>query len=294
MKKSGVKVVVPLCIGHVSGQIDLLGLAMDTTILEVVVTPNMNSNSLQCVELTGFTKRQKEENLQELTLLGAKSLFSLGSLDIVGVDIKIHIKKKNLPRAHYISGLFMAGAIAINELLRRPFTRRELLHELGELITDITSVHSQVAPLVIGGITTTHSLSNPEVHRLIIPKGIQVTYITNLSQDAQIADNYEDECRVISCLIHGLAMSSFNYIKRALKDQNKHNPAFLKNIIEVNEDLDLLGAIYLSQSNSAIILSANTLVSGKLHERLVSHFEKLDNKAVVLTQSINNEGIQLM
>lgn len=293
MKKSGVKVVVPVCIGNISGQIDLLGLALNTILLEVVVTPNLESSELQLVELTGFTKKQKENRLQNTTILGAKALFSEVSLDTVGIDFKVHIKKKNLPNSTYSSALFMAGAIATNELFKRPLTRRELLSTLGEVCSNVTTVDSKIAPLVIGGITITHSLSTPEVHRLIIPKGIQVTYITNISHDVNVTSTHEDECRVISSLIHGFGMTSFDYIKRALKDNNEYNPDFLKEIIEINQDLDLLGAIYLNASNSAIILSSNTLVSTKLHDRVSYHFET-DNKTSILTHSINNEGIQLM
>lgn len=294
MKKSGVKVVAPITIGCVSGQIDLLGLAIDSTLVEVVVTPNSDSNELQIVELTGFSKKQKEIGLQNTTLLGAQTLMKHASIEPVGIDIKIHIKQKNLPETTYISALFMSGAIAINELFRRPFTRRELMHSIGSVASEITPINSEVAPLTIGGIVTTHSLFPSEIHRLIIPQGIQVTYISNLGDFDNNKQSLEAESKVISSLIHGLAMSSFNYIKRALRDQLESYPDFLKEILEMNQDLDLLGGIFLAKSNSAIILSANTLVADKLHHRVQQYMEERNNQAVVLTHSINNEGIVLM
>jgi homoserine kinase len=90
--------------------------------------------------------------------------------------------RKGIPIAGGLGGSAassVAGAMAANEVLGRPFSRMELVESAlaGEALAAMTPHGDNILPCLLGGIVLVRSLSPPDVVRLPAPPGLHLAVV---------------------------------------------------------------------------------------------------------------------
>ena len=144
---AGLKVFAPASVANVAVGYDILGFALDKPGDEIIVKPS-NHQGLRITKITGAKGRLPYEIEKNTAGFAAQKLLEHLGKSKQGIDMEIH---KKMP---FGSGLgssaasAVAGVMAVNELLQRPFSKRELLPfaVLGEQIADGAYHADNVAP----------------------------------------------------------------------------------------------------------------------------------------------------
>ena len=175
---AGIKVFAPASVANVAVGYDILGFALEKPGDEIIASFS-DTPGLKITKITG-AKGKLPYDIEKNTagFAAQKLLEHLGETER-GINMEIH---KKMP---FGSGLgssaasAVAGVMAINELLKRPLTKRELLPfaVLGEQIADGAYHADNVAPSLMGGITLIRSNKDLDVHRLHVPRGTYATVI---------------------------------------------------------------------------------------------------------------------
>jgi len=173
----------------------------------------------------------------------------------------------------------VAGVMAINELLKRPLQKREMLPfaVLGEQIADGAYHADNVAPSLLGGMIFIRDNATLDVHRLPLMKGLQATVIYPhieiltkdardvLSKDIELKQHIEQNGN-LGGLIVGLYNSDLDLIRRSLQDAiiEPQRAQLIPGFYQVKEAALNAGALGCSISGagpSIFALSSNTLIA---------------------------------
>jgi homoserine kinase len=180
---SSVRVFAPASASNLGPGFDVLGLALgrpgDMVDAELVDAPGV-----EIAEVTGDGGLLTTDPLQNVAGVAALSVLThLAATgrrsDLRGVRLRVH---KQMPLA---SGLgssaasSVAGAMAVNELLGRPLSRRELLvHALAGERTASGSTHADnAAPSLLGGFVLIRGYDPLEVLDLPVPSALRVSVV---------------------------------------------------------------------------------------------------------------------
>ena len=227
---SGIKVFAPASVANVAVGYDILGLALEKPGDEIIARFS-GQKGLRITKITGAKGKLPYEIEKNTAGYAALKFLEYLNETYVGIDLEIH---KKMP---FGSGLgssaasAVAGVMAVNELLRRPLSKKELLPfaVLGEQIADGAYHADNVAPSLLGGIVLVRSNKELDTHRLHVPNGLFVTviypHVKILTKDARevLSDMVQLEKVVeqtgnLGGLIVGLFNSDFDLIKRSLQD----------------------------------------------------------------------------
>lgn len=307
----GLKVFAPATVANVACGYDLLGFAIDGPGDEIIAR-RTDKPGLSISKITGCkNKLPLEVKKNTAGYAGLKLLEYLGETN-VGIELEIH---KKMP---FGSGLgssaasAAAGVMAVNEMLKRPLTRRELLPfaVLGEQIADGAYHADNVAPSLMGGIIFIRSNKDLDVHRIPVPKGIFATviypHIKILTKDARkilsdmvsLEDHIEQNGN-LGGLILGLYNSNFDLIKRSLQDViiEPQRAQLIPGFFEVQEAALKEGALGCSISGagpSIFALSNNRLIAENIGVKMSAVFSRLKIESELFISSINQKGAVLM
>ncbi|NND07567.1 MAG: homoserine kinase [Saprospiraceae bacterium] len=228
--KAGIKVFAPASVANVACGFDILGFALDKPGDEIIARPS-DLPGLSIARITGDEKRLPYEIERNTAGFAAYTLMQhLDCLD-QGIELEIH-KKMPFGSGLGSSAASAAGAVvAVNELLGRPLTRRELLPfaVLGEQVADGAYHADNVAPSLIGGIVLIRDNATLDFHRIPVPKGLIALviypHIKILTKDARdvIAEHVSLQSMIVQTgniagLVLGLIRSDFELISRSLHD----------------------------------------------------------------------------
>lgn len=181
---SRVRIFAPASVSNLGPGFDVLGLALETP-GDVVEAEIGDAPGVQIIEVTGdggLLTTDASANVAGVAashvLQRARSM-SQKRVAIDGVRLWLH---KQMPLA---SGLgssgasSVAGAVAVNELLGRPFSHRELLVSAmeGERRASGSPHADNVAPALLGGIVLVRSYQPLEVLELPVPENLWVTVV---------------------------------------------------------------------------------------------------------------------
>ena len=304
---SGLKVFAPASVANVAVGYDILGFALDLPGDEVVVKLSQHKG-LRITEITGAKGKLPKEVMKNTASFSAyKLLEHLGELDR-GIDMEIHKKMPFSSGLGSSSASAVAGVMAVNEILKRPLEKRELLHfaVLGEELADGSYHADNVAPSLLGGMVLIRDNATLDVHRLDVPKGLYASVVhPNIkirTQDARaiLSDQLAlkdviKQSGNLAAFVHALYRSDFDLIGRALQDVliEPQRASLIPHFKEVKEAALNNGALGCSISGagpSIFALSANSLIAERVGEAMQKAF--LDNKVDCnLYQSrINQEG----
>lgn len=202
----------------------------------------------------------------------------------------------------------VAGVMAVNELLKRPLTKRELLPfaVLGEQIADGAYHADNVAPSLIGGMVLIRDNATLDVHRLALPKGLfaSVVYphVQVFTKDArsilsdQVGLNQViQQTGNIAGLIVGLYNSDIDLISRSLQDViiEPQRAQLIPHFYKVKKAALKAGALGCSISGagpSIFSISANSLIAEQVGQAMEKVFidNKIENQLFI--SKINQEG----
>lgn len=230
MSSSGIKVFAPASVSNLGCGFDILGLALDKPGDEIIARFNTH-HKIRITAITGDGGRLPRDIDQNTVTIAAKALLDHLGESGRGIDFEIH---KKMP---FESGLgssaasAVAGVVAVNEMLRRPLEKRDLLPFAmqGEQYASKAWHADNVAPSLLGGIILIRDNPTLDVHRLPCPRGI---YLAILHPHIQIStalsrqrlpelvplDKMVEQTGNLGGFIHGLYQSDFGLIGRSLQD----------------------------------------------------------------------------
>ena len=304
----GVKVFAPASVGNCIVGFDTLGLALERPGDEVIVKKT-DRKGLRITKITGAKGKLPYEIEKNTAGKAALSVLKHLGAEDMGIDMEIH---KKMP---FGSGLgssaasAVAGAFAINILLKSPIEKRKLLPFAldGEELASGSRHADNVAPSLIGGIILSRSES--DVHRILAPKGLIATviypHIKILTKDARniLSDTVPlkkmvEQSSNLASFIIACFNSDYDLLTRCMEDVviEPQRAKLIPHFQEVKAaalDQGALGCSISGAGPSIFALSANTLIA----ENTASAMQKVfsDNKieSEVFMSGINHEGAVL-
>lgn len=306
--KTGIKVFAPASVANVACGFDILGFALERPGDEIIVRFS-DSKGLKITKITGgklpYEAEKNTAGYAALTLL--EYLGEAGR----GIEMEIH-KKMPFGSGLGSSAASAAGAVvAINELLRRPLEKRDLLKfaVLGESIASGAIHADNVAPSLLGGFTLVRDSDTLDVHRIHTPRGLYaaVVYpkVEVLTKEARAMLKTEVPMKLmvkqsanLGAFIVGMFNSDFELIKRSLHDLiiEPQRAQLIPHFYEVKEAAyteGVLGCSISGSGPSVFALAENSLTA----ERAGLAMQKIyqDNKipCELYISPINMEGTTL-
>lgn len=305
--RAGIKVFAPATVANVACGFDLLGFAIDKPGDEIIARFS-DKPGLRIAKITGAKGKLPYEIEQNTAGFAAQKLLEhLGDTSI-GIELEIH---KKMP---FSSGLgssaasAVAGVMAVNELLKRPLEKRDLLQfaVLGEQIADGAYHADNVAPSLLGGMILIRDNATLDVHRLHLPKGLYATVVHPQIQiktkDAR--DVLSDIVSLKKCIaqngniagfIVGLYNSDIDLISRSLEDKiiEPQRAKLIPHFYDVKNNVLEAGALGCSISGagpSIFALSANSLIAENVGEAMKKVFKQAKIENQVYISPINQQG----
>ena len=311
MSKTGIKVFAPASVANVACGYDILGFALNKPGDEIVGRI-VDKPGLRITKITGDKGKLPYDVEKNTAGFAAQRLLEHLGEEKRGIEIEI---RKKMP---FGSGLgssaasAAAGVMIINELLKRPLTKRELLPfaVAGEELADGAYHADNVGPSLMGGMLLIRDNRTLDVHKLVTPDGLYATvvypHVKILTRDARavLSDTTTLKKTVtqtgnLGALIVGLYRSNFDLISRALQDVivEPQRAQLIPHFHKVKEAALKAGALGCSISGagpSIFALSANSLIAERAGAAMQKVFtdNKIENQLFIST--INHEGAILV
>ena len=311
INNTGVKIFAPASVANIACGYDILGLALEKPGDEIIAHFT-DKKGLKITKIMGSRKKlptEIEKNTAGMAAL--KMLEHLGESER-GIALEIH---KKMP---FGSGLgssaasAVGGVMAINELLGRPLTMREMLPfaVLGEQVADGSYHADNVGPSLLGGMQLIRSNATLDIHRLHVPKGLYATVVyphvkvltkdsRSILSDQTTLEKCIEQTGNIAGFIVGLYNGDFDLIGRSLQDAiiEPQRAQLIPHFYDVKNAALEAGALGCSISGagpSIFALSANSLIAEQVGEKMTQIFtdNKIKNELFICT--INQEGAILL
>ncbi len=303
--KTGIKVFAPASVANVACGFDVLGFALDRPGDEIIVRFSENKG-LKITKITGG-KLPYEVEKNTAGYAALKLLEHLGESER-GIEMEIH-KKMPFGSGLGSSAASAAGAVvAINELLRRPLEKRDLLKfaVLGESIASGAIHADNIAPSLLGGFTLVRDSDTLDIHRIHTPRGMfaaivypKIEVLTKearamLRTEVPLKDAVKQSAN-LGAFILGMFNSDFGLIKRSLVDLiiEPQRAQLIPHFYEVKEAAYTEGVLGCSISGSGpsiFALSANSLTAERAGLAMKKVYETHRIPCELYISPINMEG----
>ncbi len=301
----GVKVFAPASVGNCIVGFDTLGLALERPGDEIIVKKS-NHKGLRITQITGAKGRLPYEIEKNTAGKAALSVLKHLGAEDMGIDMEIH---KKMP---FGSGLgssaasAVAGAFAVNCLLKQPIEKRKLLPFAmdGEELASGSRHADNVAPSLIGGIV--FSRNEHSVHRIMAPKELIATvvypHIQILTKDARniLSENVPlkkmvEQSSNLASFIIACYNSDFDLLGRCMEDVviEPQRAKLIPHFTKVKEAALAQGALGCSISGagpSIFALSANTFIAENVATAMQKVFADNKIKSELFMSPVNQEG----
>lgn len=310
-KHKGIKVFAPASVANVACGFDILGFALERPGDEIIVK-YADTPGLKITAITGTKKKLPLDiNLNTAGIAGLRVLEALGETT-VGIDMEIH---KKMP---FGSGLgssaasAVGGAMAINELLGRPFEKKDLLPfaVAGESVASGAIHADNVAPSLLGGFTLVRDSTTCDVIRIPVPKGLFATVIypkvevltkearAMLKKEVELKKSIQQSANMGAFII-GMVNADFDLIRRSLKDIiiEPQRAPLIPNFYEVQQaalDAGVLGCSISGSGPSIFALSNNSLTAENAGKIMQQIFAQHKVETELFISAINTEGASLI
>jgi homoserine kinase len=170
-----IKLFCPATIANLSCGFDVLGTCLDNVGDEMIIRKSINKG-IRITKIVGADLPLETER----NVAGVAALALLNEIDVdFGFEIEIY---KNIKAGSGIgsSSASAAGAVfGINELIGRPFSRKELVYYAmqGEVLASGSAHADNVAPALCGGFTLVRGYDPLDIVRIDSPSEIYATVI---------------------------------------------------------------------------------------------------------------------
>jgi homoserine kinase len=222
-----IKIFAPATIANLNCGFDVLGLCLDGIGDEMIFRKSAEKG-LRITNITGADLPYELEN----NVAGVAGLALLNEVAIdFGIEMEIH-KKLKLGSGIGSSSASAAGAVfGINELLGKPFTKKELVNFAmkGEVVASGSEHADNVAPCLLGGFTLVTGYNPLEVIRIDPPADLFAVvlhpHIEVKTSDSRAVLKPEVSLKDaitqtgnLGGFVAGLYTSDYDLISRSLKD----------------------------------------------------------------------------
>ena len=305
--KSGIKVFAPATLSNLACGFDVLGMALEKPGDEIIARFS-DKPGLRITGIFGAKGKLPIEVEKNTAGVAALRLLEFLGESERGIEFEIYKKMPIGSGLGSSAASAVAGAMAVNELLRRPLEKRDLLPFIleGEQIASGAKHGDNVAPSLLGGIILVRSVDPVDVHRLPCPVGMQLVaifpHVEVLTKDARTIlsssvplDKMVQQSANLGALVTGLYRSDFDLISRAMVDkviepQRAHLiPAFY----DVQTAAMNSGALACSISGAGptiFALCPNTFVAEETAEAMKRIYKDARIEYDLFVSGINQEG----
>ncbi|MCY7350309.1 MAG: homoserine kinase [Cytophagaceae bacterium] len=301
-----IKVFAPATVANVACGFDIFGFAVDNPGDEIILrkkaTPGVEITKIEGDN--GRLTRDAAKNTVGISMLAY--LHRLNSDQGVSVELK-----KKMPLG---SGLgssaasSVAGVFAINELMGRPLSQRDLLPFAmeGERFASGTPHADNVAPCLLGGFVAIRSYTPLDVIKIDTPKDLFATIVhpqievntrdaRNILRKETSLKNTITQMGNVAGLIAGLMKSDYDLISRSLVDViiEPVRAILIPGFDEVKGAALNAGALGCSISGagpSMFALSRDRDTAKRVGEAMQRAFTGVQIESEIYVSSINQDG----
>lgn len=303
-----IKLFCPATIANLSCGFDVLGLCLDNVGDEMIVRKS-SEKGIKITKIVGADLPLETEK----NVAGVAALALISNLDLAfGFEIEIY-KKIKAGSGIGSSAASSAGAVfGINELLRRPFSTKELIPFAmeGEKLASGSAHADNVAPALLGGFALVRSYNPLDIIKIKSPDELYATVIHPQielkTSDARsvLKQNVTLKQAVIQCgnlggLISGLYTNDYDLIGRSLNDEIVEP---LRSVLIPKFDLvkqkaiekGALGGGISGSGPSIFALSKGKETAEKVAKAMSDVYEEMNLKYEVHVSKVNPDGIKIL
>lgn len=306
MMRSGIKVFAPASVSNVACGFDLLGYALNQPGDEVIVRLS-DKPGVHIAKITGAGgKLPYEADKNTAGIAALKLLEHLGD-PAIGIELELHKKMPVGSGLGSSAASAVAAAVAVNELLKNPLEKRDLLPFVAEAERVTSgSIHlDNVGPSLIGGMVLVRK-DAMAVHRLPTPKGLYTAvvhpHVEILTKDARQMlhpvvplERHVEQSAHLGALLIGLFQSDLNLIRDGLTDVliEVQRAPLIPQFYQVKEAALACGALGCSISGSGpsiFALCPNSFIAEECGEAMARIYSDAKIGFDLYLSPINHEG----
>ncbi len=303
-----IKIFCPATIANLSCGFDVLGLCLETAGDEMIIKKS-NVKGVRITKIIGADLPLETER----NVAGVAALAMLEYVDTeFGFDIEIY-KKIKAGSGIGSSAASSAGAVfGINELLGRPFTRKELVlfAMQGEKLASGNAHADNVAPALLGGFTLVRSSNPLDIIKIESPSELYATVvhpqIELKTSDARsvLKQNVSLKSAItqwgnVGGLIAGLYTKDYELIGRSLHDEIIEP---LRSVLIPGFDLikqtalenGALGSGISGSGPSIFALSKGKETAEKIGKAMGAVYENMNLPYEIHVSKVNDEGMKVI
>ncbi|MEM8521043.1 homoserine kinase [Flavobacterium sp. PL12] len=303
-----IKIFCPATIANLSCGFDVLGLCLETAGDEMIIRKS-DVKGVRITKIVGADLPLETEK----NVAGVAALAMLENLESeFGFEIEIY---KNIKAGSGIgsSAASSAGAVfGINELLGRPFTRKELVlfAMQGEKLASGNAHADNVAPALLGGLTLVRSYNPLDIIKIESPSELYATVvhpqIELKTSDARsvLKQNVSLKSAIVQWgnlggLISGLYTKDYDLIGRSLHDEIVEP---LRSVLIPGFDLikqtaidnGALGSGISGSGPSIFALSKGAATAEKIAKAMSEVYENMNLPYEIHVSKVNDEGVKII
>jgi homoserine kinase len=303
-----IKLFCPATIANLSCGFDVLGLCLETAGDEMIVRKS-DQKGVRITKIVGADLPLETEK----NVAGVAALAMLETIETdFGFEIEIY---KNIKAGSGIgsSAASSAGAVfGINELLGRPFSRKELVQFAmqGEKLASGNAHADNVAPALLGGFTLVRSYNPLDIIKIDSPEELYATVvhpqIELKTSDARsvLKQNVSLKSAImqwgnVGGLIAGLYTKDYDLIGRSLHDEIVEP---LRSVLIPGFDLikqaalenGALGSGISGSGPSIFALSRGKENAEKIAKAMSEVYDNIDLPYEIHVSKINPEGVRVI
>ena len=303
-----IKVFSPGSITNLSCGYDILGVCLNNRGDEITVTKTINKGIV--IKSNDEYDISKDIN-ENVAGIAAQALLKNISTKF-GFEIEI---KKGIKPGSGIgsSAASSAGTVfAINQLLDSPFSQLDLIKFSmeGEKFVSGSYHADNVAPIILGGITLVRSIDEIDVIKLPSPKTLEVIIVRpnieiKTSDSRKVVkkkikiEKMVKQSANLASFVSSLYTEDFDLMSKSVVDiiAEPNRKILIPEFDKIKNKSKNSGAIAVGISGSGpsiFSLSNNTIISKKILETVINHYDKLgiDNDSFI--SKINPTGIKIL
>jgi homoserine kinase len=294
-------------VANVAVGYDVLGFAIEKPGDEIIIRKKGNK-PLHFHSLHGVGKKVPRNILRNTAGLAAfRVLEALGEKDMP-LEMELHKNMRFGTGLGSSAASAVAGAMAVNELLGRPFEKKDLLPFAveGEQLADGAWHADNVAPSLLGGMVLIRDNKTLDFKKIHVPKGLYVSiiypHVQVLTSDSRAVvseivslKQLINQTGNMGAFIAAMFTSDYELIRRSLKDhvvepQRKHLIPYYEELKEIALASDALGFNISGAGPTMFALCANNLIAENICEKSKAFLTEKHLKSDVFVSKINMEG----
>jgi homoserine kinase len=304
---SGLKVISPASVSNLACGFDILGMALDIPADEIIGRWTDNPG-IRIIEMTGHRNEIPLSPEKNIASVAANALLRHVGEEGRGLDLRIH---KHIGAG---SGLGSSAASAtaavvlVNELLNRPFERRELIPFAleGEKIASGTPVGDNVISSLMGGLILVRDIETLDYHRIFTPPGLFMAILLPdiiintikgreiLKKEVSLTSAVKQSAN-LGALIIGMHLGDFDLIQRSLHDdiiepQRKHLIPHFDELKMKALELGALGCSISGAGPAVFALCKEKLIASGISDSMKNIYLQHGLESRTFTCGINHNG----